>query len=259
MTRPSSAVYTWEGASDPPTDDQVSQLLQSNARGTQWLWPAAVNRVTLERGGERDSIVWNASTRVVTAHIPAIANSAMVVDKLGRDTGQVVAQNGDYQLELPPASDATDPREPSAQLVAGDPKILVERVAPIPLLVDAPIQVVWPRDGASANITGVLLGPGTTQPVPCRWTPTVRLFAQVDGGPAQLVATGVKRIARLNGLSYPVWDFNAVDISAAGQGKSIDFWMDVAGTTTHASRWTYASGGAPPLTWQQQPTTSCAP
>ena len=55
MSAPTSAVYTWEGASDPPTDDQLTRLIQSNANRTQWIWPAAVNRVTMERGaGARD-------------------------------------------------------------------------------------------------------------------------------------------------------------------------------------------------------------
>ena len=184
MSAPTSAVYTWDGASDPPTDDQITQLIQSNAKRTQWIWPAAVNRVTLERGAERVSVVWNASPKLVTAHVPAVAKSAQVVDKFGRDTGEVVAQNGQYQLELQPTTNNTDPRDPSVYLVGGDPRLLVEHVTPLPAAVDAPIQVVWPRDAVSANVTGVLLSPGSSQAVPCRWNPTVRLFASVDGGPA---------------------------------------------------------------------------
>jgi hypothetical protein len=61
-----------------------------------------------------------------------------------------------------------------------------------------------------------------------------------------------------NGLSYPVWDFNAVDISAAALGKTIDFWLDVNGVTTNATRWTYTASQDPPPFWQQRPTTSCA-
>jgi hypothetical protein len=263
FSHPTSAVYTWDGASDPPTNDQVTQLLQSNANRTQWIWPAAVNRVELERGPERDIVVWNASPKLVTAQIPAVAKSAQVIDKFGRDTGEVIAQNGVYQLQLPPTANNSDPRDPTEYLVGGDPRILVEHVAPLPTVVDAPIQLVWPKDASavSANITGVLLSPSTTQPVPCRWNPTVRLFASVDGGPTSQVATGSKRMVSDSGLTYPVWDFNGVDISATNQGKSIDFWMDVNGVTTNAARWTYASSDEtawPPL-WQQKPTASCAP
>jgi hypothetical protein len=258
MSRPSSATYTWEGASDPPTADQIAQLLQSNAKRTQWVWPAAVNRVTLERGVERVTVVWNASPKLATAHIPAIARSAQVLDKFGRDTGEVIAQDGQFQLELPPTSNNSDPRDPSVYLVGGDPRLLLEHVAPLPTAVDAPIQVVWPRDAATANVTGVLLSPNTTQPVPCRWNPTVRLYASVDGGPALSLGSGTKRMLAQDGLRYPVWDFNAVDISAAAQGKSIGFWLDVGGVVTNATRWTFAASVPWPPFWQQRPTASCA-
>src|SRR2546421_140647 len=68
LSQPTSAVYTWDGASEPPTEDQITQLIQSNAQRVQWVWPAAVNRVTLERGPERVSVVWNASPSPATAH-----------------------------------------------------------------------------------------------------------------------------------------------------------------------------------------------
>jgi Cellulase (glycosyl hydrolase family 5) len=258
MSAPTSAVYTWDGASDPPTDDQITQLIQSNAKRTQWIWPAAVNRVTLERGVERVSVVWNASPKLVTAHIPAVAKSAQVIDKFGRDTGEVVAQNGQYQLELQPTSNNTDPRDPTEYLVGGDPRLLIEHVTPLPTAVDAPIQVVWPRDAVSANVTGVLLSPSSTQAVPCRWNPAVRLFGSIDGGPAVNLGAGIKRVINQDGLSYPVWDFNAIDISSAALGKSIDLWMDVNGVATNASRWTYSTSQAWPPFWQQRPTASCA-
>lgn len=257
LSQPTSVVYTWEGASEPPTEDQLSQLLQSNARRTQWIWPAAANRVTLERGRERVSVVWNASPKLATAHIPAIARSAQVIDKFGRDSGEVIAQDGQFQLELQPTSNNSDPRDPSVYLIGGEPRLIIEHVAPLPTAVDAPIQVVWPRDAVSANVTGVLLSPNTSQPVPCRWTPTVRLYASVDGGPAISLGTGSRRMLKQDGLSYPVWDFNSVDISAAAQGKSIDLWLDVNGVVTNATRWTFASSVPWPTFWQQRPTTSC--
>ena len=182
-----------------------------------------------------------------------------MIDKFGRDTGEVVAKDGQYQLELQPTSNNTDPRDSSEYLVGGDPRLLVEHVAPIPLSVDAPIQVVWPRDPRAANVSGVLLSPGTTLPVPCRWNPTVRLYASVDGGPTVLAGTAAKRLLTQDGLTYPVWDFNAVDISPAAQGKSIDFWLDVNGVATHATRWTYSMRQDWPPFWQQRPTVSCAP
>jgi len=241
MSTPTSAVYTWDGAGDPPSDDQLTRLSQSNTDRTQWIWPAAVNRVTLERGPERVTVVWNASPKLVTAHIPAVTKSAQVIDKFGRDTGEVVARDGQYQLELYPTRNNTDPRDPSAYLVGGDPRLLVEKVTPLPSAVDALIQVVWPRDARSANITALLLLPDTSQPVPCRWTPTVRLLSSIDGGPSSRLMNGAKRMVSAQGLTYPVWDFNNVDISAAVQLKSIDFWLDVDGVVTRAVPWTYTN------------------
>jgi hypothetical protein len=241
MSLPTSAVYTWDGANDPPTDDQLSQLIQSNTNRTQWIWPAAVNRVTMERGPERVTVVWNASPKLVTGRIPAMTRSAQVIDKFGRDTGEVVARDGQYQLELYPTTNNTDPRDPGAYLVGGEPRLIVEKVTPLPMAVDAAIQVVWPRDPRTANITAILLLPGTDQPVPCRWTPTVRLLSSVDGGPSARLMNGAKRMITANALNYAVWDFNGVDISSALQGRSIDFWLDVDGVVTHATRWTHSN------------------
>jgi hypothetical protein len=147
-----------------------------------------------------------------------------------------VARDGQYQLELGPSANNTDPRDPSAYLVGGEPRLLVEKVTPLPTAIDAPIQIVWARDPRTANITALLLQPGTSTPVPCRWTPTVRLLSSIDGGPSTRLVNGAKRMVNANGLTYPVWDFNGVDISAALQGKSIDFWLDVDGVATHATR-----------------------
>jgi hypothetical protein len=283
MSSPTSAVYSWDGASDPPTDAQITRLLQSNDQQTQWIWPAAVNWVTMERGPERVIVAWNASSKLITAHLPASAKSAMVVDKFGKDTGEVIAQNGTYTLDLYPTNNNTDPRDPTAYLVGGDPRILVEKVTPIPASVDATVEVVWAKNALTANITGEVLQPNSLQAVPCRWEPNVRLFASVDGAPAVLVGSGDQRMVNQDGLRYPVWDFNNVDISASIQGKSIDFWLDVDGVATHATPWTYTTAPAvtptpiptaadsatdapdqtpeptptPIPAWQHRPTSSC--
>jgi hypothetical protein len=182
-----------------------------------------------------------------------------VVDKLGNTLTVLQAQDGQYTLDLPPSTNNTDPRDASLYLVGGDPRLLVEQVTPLPDTVDAPIEIVWPRDAATANISGVLLQPGSTQPAPCRWNPPVRLLASVDGGPASLVANGARRLMTQDGVTFPVWDFNDVDISVAAQGHRIDFWMDVAqaGVTTRAAHWTYAADQPQPEPWQQPPTVSC--
>src|SRR5437868_2781684 len=47
------AVYTWSGSHNPPTEDEVSALLASNANRAQWPWPGPVNMVVLDRGTQR--------------------------------------------------------------------------------------------------------------------------------------------------------------------------------------------------------------
>ncbi len=263
LAAPSSAVYTWDGSADPPTDDQVTALLNSNAHLSQWVWPAAVNRVTLERGDQRITVAWNASPNPAQLRMAASAKSAVVINKFGVITGELVARDGQYTLDLPPSSNNTDPRHPNLYLVGGDPQIIVEQVAPIPEAVDAPIQVVWPKDGSgpadasSANVSAVLLLPGTLQPAPCRWNPAVRLMASIDGGPARMVASGARRLVTDSGVTYPVWDFNNVDVSAARQGKTIELWLEVDGAKENAPHWVYAAGAPQPPFWQQKPTTSC--
>jgi hypothetical protein len=146
----------------------------------------------------------------------------------------------------------------------------------LPTAVDASVEVVWAKDPSHANVTGVLLMPGTLQAVPCRWKPTVRLLSSVDGA-TSVVGVGDRRMVTADGRTYAVWDFNNVDISASLSGKAIDFWLDVNGVATHAMRWTYslatptpvpvatedASDAVPTATptpdpsWQHRPTVGC--
>jgi hypothetical protein len=263
LAAPHGAVYAWQGIADAPSYDQVTQLVNSNAQISQWVWPAPVNRVTLEQGTRRVTVVWNAGPTPQSATLPAVATHAAVVNKYGAFSGEVVAQNGQYSLDLPPSTDNTDPRYPDLYLVGGDPFLLVEQVEPLPDTVAAPLQVVWPHDGApitqatGANLTALVLDAKTNGPIPCRWNPTVRLMASVDGGAARAVAAGARRMVSENGVTYPVWDFNNVDVTAATRGAEIDFWIDVDGAADTGPRWRYAATVPQPPFWQQKPTTSC--
>jgi hypothetical protein len=265
LSSPTQAVYTWEGATEPPNDGQLNALLASNANKPQWLWPAAVNRVTVERGAERVNVVWNGTPNKATAKVPAAAKTATVVNKFGQTVGQVTAQDGVYNVELGPTTDNTDPRDPSVYLVGGDPLLLVEQVTPLPTAVDAPVQVVWPSNGApiaaadKANVTATLLMPDSTQPVPCRWSPAVTLMASITGQIPTAVARGTKRLVTENGVTYPVWDFNGVDVSAAKQaGQYVELWVTVDGVQrSKPGYWVYGQAFPQPPSWPQKPTASC--
>lgn len=263
MGNPTSAVYTWDGATDPPTAAQIAGLLQSDATLPLWPWPGAVNRVTMEEGPQRITVLWNSSSQPVTAKFPAVASYAGVVNDMGQNTGQVVAQNGEYSLPLLPASDNTDPLDRNVSLVGGAPEIIVEQVTPLPTAVDAPVEAVWPLNGAAvsdaqqANVSTTLYLPGTTQPAPCRWSPNVQLMASINGGASTVLATGMKRLANQNGLTYPVWDFNGVDVSPAQRGGTVNLWISVDGVPTQSAPWVYAADVTQPDFWQQLPTSSC--
>ncbi len=150
--------------------------------------------------------------------------------------------------------------------------------------IGASIQIVWPHDGKGANVPAeqalavnitTVLGNPPGMPaglVPCAFDATVWLWAAVNNTPARQVARGIKRIARADVPSrfpplrmipstYPVWDFNDVNVSPAqASGNKVHFFVTVegpvqfAGTTwesihTYSSVWTH---GADARTYQPQ-------
>jgi hypothetical protein len=113
---------------------------------------------------------------------------------------------------------------------------------------------VWPHGGASvreanlANITAYLIsetnGTGSSLPEPpaCDWDPTVKLWAALNTQPARLVAVGQKRMATVDGRTFPVWDFNDVDVSAARDpANKLTFFTTVDGVHTLHNVWTHAA------------------
>jgi hypothetical protein len=215
-----SAVYTWPEAGEKPSREQVKSILTSNDNRTQFIWPSQVSQVTLERGPNRTTVVWNNSPADVTYLVPATARRATLVTKYGK-TDTVNARDGFYPVDLPGSRHNTDRRDFGIYMTGGDPFIVDEQVAPLPSdRVASRIEVVWPQGGAAlkdadkANVTAQLLMPGSSgEPVPCRYNPeTVQLWAKRNGGKEELVGTGVRRIADEGGVRYPVWDFEAVSV-----------------------------------------------
>jgi hypothetical protein len=127
---------------------------------------------------------------------------------------------------------------------------------PTPSAIQAKIEIVWPHDGASvraadrANITAYLIAEpdksgapsGLLEPPPCAWNPTVRLWAAVDAEPARPIAIGQKRMTTVEGRTFPVWDFNDVDVSAARDpANKLTFFTTVDGVRTLHNVWTHAA------------------
>ena len=291
-----SAVYSWPGSAEVPTPAEVRSILRSNDGRPQFVWPSQVSQVTMERGRHRTTVVWNNSPVGVTHKVAADAKQATLVTKEGK-TRAIAPRDGAYVLDLPGSTHNPDQRDWSIYMIGGDPFILDEDVAPLPTeRVASRIELVWPHGGAAdatkANVTAQLLLPGPTRPggpgvgpervaesVPCRYSPrSVQLWAKRKGGARELVATGVRRMADEDGVRYPVWDFNDVDVafarastaapdrgedrgSAPAEGGErardranenfIEFSVAVDGIQTDAAVWTY--GGPNATDWTKPP------
>ena len=125
--------------------------------------------------------------------------------------------------------------------------------------VDAKIEIVWPHNNASvsqarlANITVYLFEPGTLRTVPCDFNGTVRLWRALNNNPASNsgMPNGQKRLVTRGGVTFPVWDFNDVDVSAAADGvNKLYFYVTVDDVATNFNVWSH---GADARTYLPQP------
>lgn len=119
-----------------------------------------------------------------------------------------------------------------------------------PRRVEARIGILWPQgglapeDAALANITATLLREDGASPA-CAWEPKVTLWAAVGGDPARQVAVGRRRLMTENGVTFPVYDFNDVDVRVTRDRKlPTHFSVRVDGVETAQNVWTHAATGA---------------
>lgn len=335
-------------------------IKNKNSKGVEMisLWGTARGRVT---------IAWNnEGGGAVTASIPAVTGSAQVLDKYGRSTGTVAAQNGVFKLPLAPATnnnnfDCFTPRgcDPNDYIMGGNPVVLVESSPAVPAAtldplpsagtipfqvswravaalpagarfdvqykdltaspeqggwqpwltgtgqtsaafggetpvtldhtyafrvrardaagnplgadwldaplastlvvggdtwpprapeVDAKIEIVWPQRNApvdkadKANVTVAVFRHGGLTSVGPSWTAPLRLWRAIDNGVEELVGTATTRTVKAGSLTYPVWDVNDVDVSAARDPKKkIYFRLSVDGKREATNVWSHAS------------------
>ncbi len=115
-----------------------------------------------------------------------------------------------------------------------------------PAAVDARIEIVWPHDNlpvaraSQVNIGVDLFAHGTLQSVPASFSAPVRLYRAINNGPLEEVGAGDRVLQTRNGITFPTWQFNNVDVSAARDPRNrIYFWVDVSGVTSYTSVWTH--------------------
>jgi hypothetical protein len=85
-----------------------------------------VTTVTMQRGGERVTVLWTMSPGGATASIEAMGSQALRVNKWG-EAETIQAEGGRFTMGLAPATANSNSGDRNDYVVGGDPVILVER------------------------------------------------------------------------------------------------------------------------------------
>lgn len=114
--------------------------------------------------------------------------------------------------------------------------------------VDAKIEIVWPQgdlpvqQANKANIGVYLFNRGTLQAPGLDWKPTVRLWRAIGTDEFEPIATGVWSTQHAGELTFPIWAFNDVDVSAAKDpANKIYFRVSVDGVDSRSNVWSHAA------------------
>jgi hypothetical protein len=117
-----------------------------------------------------------------------------------------------------------------------------------PKEVDGKIEIVWPLDNlpvekaTKVNVGANLFQRGTLHSVPADWSPTVRLWRALNNGVEEQISTGQKVIKKAGALSFPVWEFNDVDVSASQDARNkYYFRLTIDGVDSRSNVWSHAS------------------
>ncbi|MBI4301621.1 MAG: hypothetical protein HY664_03360 [Chloroflexi bacterium] len=140
-------------------------------------------------------------------------------------------------------------------------------VTPFYSSLDARIEIVWPHDNAPVaeatmvNVTAMIFAPGTLLSIPPDQNLNLYLLRSSNNGVAERVAEGTKRIVQGRGFTYPVWDFNNIDVSAATDPTNkYYFRLEIDRGTTFPNFTNVWAHGADARTYFPQmdtPTSTC--
>lgn len=115
-----------------------------------------------------------------------------------------------------------------------------------PTAVDGKIEIVWPHgnlpvdEATKVNVGVYLFGHGTLNSVPGNYDRPVRLLKMLNNGVEREVALGEKVMRTEGGITFPTWQFNDVDVSAARDGVSkYYFRVSVDGVRTYSNVWSH--------------------
>lgn len=131
----------------------------------------------------------------------------------------------------------------------------------VPNQIDAKIEIVWPHGGlpvdkaTKVNIGAYLFQRGTLQSVPSDWSPIVRLWRTLNNGCEEEVAVGTKVLKKVGNLTFPSWEFNNVDVSAARDRlNKYYFRLTVDGVDTRSNIWAHGADARTYFPQQDVPT-----
>jgi hypothetical protein len=121
--------------------------------------------------------------------------------------------------------------------------------AAAPQSVDAKIEIVFPHDNLpvdkadKVNVQAYVFEHGSNKSVPLGFDGQVVLWRSLDNGPAEPVALGDKDQKTVNGVTFPTWTFNDVDVSAARDPSHKYYFRIEAGgaTVSYSNVWAHAS------------------
>lgn len=161
-----------------------------------------------------------------------------------RITTQRALAPGDYRVSVVVRSASLGIRTAVWQFRAQ----LTDEIPPDFSQVDARVEIVYPHNGAPtseaklANVGAYLFTPGTRIPVPMDFERVVRLWRAVDNSPAEPIGVGSKVTRTVAGLTFPAWEFNDVDVSAAMDPNSrLFFFLSVDNTGTNSNVWVHGA------------------
>jgi len=139
-----------------------------------------------------------------------------------------------------------------------------------PQAVEARIEIVWPHDGLGreqpvdqadwANVTVALFEAGTGRSVPLDWEPPgLTLYGAWNQGVGRPLATEAeKRLVRRGAITFPMWDFNNIDVRAARNPlNKLYLWVEVTGVTTYPTIWAHGADARTHFPVEDEPIVGC--
>lgn len=228
---------------DPPSGVE-SVLLTPSPRPTQAATPVPTATPTPNAapGSQREATVESTPSRVPTAS--AVASATPVPSALVTPTATPLP----VTAATPTPSATAQASRTTATETAAPYALPTPTAIATPAVVRAKIQEVWPEDGqvggspTRVRITAYLISETGNDSPPCLWEPVVLLWAALDNEPARVVARGEKRMATAHGRTFPVWDFEHVDVSAARDTPhKLSFFVTVEGVRSLPNIWTYGA------------------